>query len=135
MEGALYASMLAPQWCRPVPDSTEWPGCSSLVAGRWLLVAQCNVLSNVMPFLFEQIDDETELLPDNLLRTDSVFAKLVGSIAEDDWKDVEIIGWLYQFYIAEEKERADRKLKVGGTVNSHEIPAKTQLFTLNWIGQ
>lgn len=103
---------------------------------RLLLVAQCNALSNVMPFLFERIDDETELLlPENLLRTDSVIAKLVTSIEEDDWKEVEIIGWLYQFYIADEKERVDKKLKAGGTVESHEIPAKTQLFTPNWVVQ
>lgn len=101
-----------------------------------LLVAQCNALSNVMPFLFERIDDETELLlPDNLLRTDSVIAKLVTSIDEDDWKEVEVIGWLYQFYIADEKERVDKKLKAGGTVESYEIPAKTQLFTPNWVVQ
>ncbi|MBZ2206502.1 BREX-1 system adenine-specific DNA-methyltransferase PglX [Massilia soli] len=103
---------------------------------RLLLVAQCNALSNVMPFLFEHIDDETELLlPDNLLRTDSVIAKLVASIPEEDWKEVEIIGWLYQFYIAEEKERIDRKIKAGSPAAAHEIPAKTQLFTPNWIVQ
>jgi hypothetical protein len=103
---------------------------------RLLLVAQCNALNNAMPFLFERIDDETELLlPDNLLRTDSVIAKLVSAIDERDWKEVEIIGWLYQFYIADEKERVDKKLKAGSAVESHEIPAKTQLFTPNWVVQ
>ncbi|MFA5937161.1 MAG: BREX-1 system adenine-specific DNA-methyltransferase PglX, partial [Candidatus Paceibacterota bacterium] len=96
-----------------------------------LLVAQCNALSNVMPFLFERIDDETELLlPDNLLRTDSVIAKLVTSIEEDDWKEVEIIGWLYQFYISEKKDEV-----IGKVVKSEDIPAATQLFTPNWIVQ
>jgi type II restriction/modification system DNA methylase subunit YeeA len=96
-----------------------------------LLVAQCNALSNVMPFLFERIDDETELLlPDNLLRTDSVIAKLVSSIAEEDWKQVEIIGWLYQFYISEKKDEV-----IGKVVKSEDIPAATQLFTPNWIVQ
>lgn len=96
---------------------------------RLLLVAQCNALSNVMPFLFERIDDETELLlPDNLLRTDSVIAKLVASIEEDDWKEVEIIGWLYQFYISEKKDEV-----IGKVVKSEDIPAATQLFTPNWI--
>lgn len=96
-----------------------------------LLVAQCNALSNVMPFLFERIDDETELLlPDNLLRTDSVIAKLVASIEEDDWKEVEIIGWLYQFYISEKKDEV-----IGKVVKSEDIPAATQLFTPNWIVQ
>ncbi len=98
---------------------------------RMLLVAQCNALSNIMPFLFERIDDETELLlPDNLLRTDSVIAKLVASIDEEDWKEVEIIGWLYQFYISEKKDEV-----IGKVVKSEDIPAATQLFTPNWIVQ
>lgn len=98
---------------------------------RLLLVAQCNALSNVMPFLFERIDDETELLlPDNLLRTDSVIAKLVASIDEEDWNEVEIIGWLYQFYISEKKDEV-----IGKVVKSEDIPAATQLFTPNWIVQ
>ncbi|MEI8327502.1 MAG: SAM-dependent methyltransferase, partial [Betaproteobacteria bacterium] len=67
---------------------------------RMLLVSQCNALSRAMPFLFERIDDDSELLlPDNLLRSDSVIAKLVQAIPEEDWAEVEIIGWLYQFYI------------------------------------
>ena len=73
---------------------------------RMLLVAQCNALNAAMPFLFERIDDDTELLlPDNLLRTDSVIAKLVQEIPEEDWAEVEIIGWLYQFYISEKKDQ------------------------------
>ena len=98
---------------------------------RRLLVAQCNVLSNAMPFLFERIDDETELLlPDNLLRTDSVIAKLVSEIPEEDWQEVEVIGWLYQFYISEKKDAV-----IGKVVKSEDIPAATQLFTPNWIVQ
>jgi hypothetical protein len=98
---------------------------------RMLLVAQCNALSAAMPFLFERIDDETELLlPDNLLRTDSVIAKLVDAIDEEDWKEVEIIGWLYQFYISEKKDDV-----IGKVVKSEDIPAATQLFTPNWIVQ
>ena len=98
---------------------------------RLLLVAQCNALSNTVPFLFERIDDETELLlPDNLLRTDSVIAGMVSAIAEEDWAEVEIIGWLYQFYISEKKDAV-----IGKVVKSEDIPAATQLFTPNWIVQ
>ena len=98
---------------------------------KMLLVAQCNALSNAMPFLFERIDDETELLlADNLLRTDSIIAKLVVAIPEDDWQEVEIIGWLYQFYISEKKDEV-----IGKVVKSEDIPAATQLFTPNWIVQ
>jgi SAM-dependent methyltransferase len=98
---------------------------------RMTLIAQCNALSNAMPFLFEKIDDETELLlPDNLLLTDSVVAKLVEAIPEEDWSQVEIIGWLYQFYISEKKDQV-----IGKVVKSEDIPAATQLFTPNWIVQ
>lgn len=96
---------------------------------RMLLVAQCNALSAAMPFLFERIDDESELLlPDNLLRTDSVIAKMVSSIDEEDWGEVEIIGWLYQFYISEKKDEV-----IGSVVRSEDIPAATQLFTPDWV--
>ena len=98
---------------------------------RMLLVAQCNALNAAMPFLFERIDDDTELLlPDNLLRTDSVIAKLVQEIPEVDWAEIEIIGWLYQFYISEKKDQV-----IGKVVQSEDIPAATQLFTPNWIVQ
>ena len=94
-----------------------------------LLVAQCNQLAGHMGFLFERIDDDSELmLPDNLLRSDSVVRKLIDSIDEDDWQQVEIIGWLYQFYISEKKDQV-----IGKVVKSADIPAATQLFTPNWI--
>ncbi|HLA26491.1 MAG TPA: BREX-1 system adenine-specific DNA-methyltransferase PglX [Syntrophales bacterium] len=96
---------------------------------RMLLVAQCHALHNAMPFLFEKIDDETELLlPDNLLHSDSLLRKLVVEIDEEDWQEVEIIGWLYQFYISERKDQV-----IGKVVKSEDIPAATQLFTPNWI--
>ena len=96
---------------------------------RMLLLAQCHALYRAMPFLFEPIDDETELLlPDNLLHSDSPIRKLVASIDEDDWQEVEIIGWLYQFYISEKKDQV-----IGTVVKSEDIPAATQLFTPNWI--
>lgn len=96
---------------------------------RLILIAQCNALHQAMPFLFEQLGDETELLlPENLLLTDSVVSKLVQSIPEEDWQQIEIIGWLYQFYISEKKDQV-----IGKVVNSEDIPAATQLFTPNWI--
>ena len=96
---------------------------------RLLLIAQCNALHTAMPFLFERIDDETELLlPDNLLHSDSLIRKLVNEIDEEDWQEVEIIGWLYQFYISEKKDEV-----IGKVVASEDIPAATQLFTPNWI--
>ena len=96
---------------------------------RILIVAQCNELHASMPFLFEQIDDETELLlPDNLLHSDSLIRNLVSEIEEEDWKEIEIIGWLYESYILEKKSQV-----IGTVVQSRDIPAATQLFTPNWI--
>ena len=96
---------------------------------QMLLLAQCNALHKAMPFLFESIKDGTELLlPDNLLHTDSLVRTLVSDIPEEQWENVEIIGWLYQFYISEKKDEV-----IGKVVKSEDIPAATQLFTPNWI--
>jgi hypothetical protein len=104
-------------------------GGQDAVLYRLLLVAQCNALHEAMPFLFEKIADETELLlPDNLLHSDSLIRKLVNEIEEGDWQQVEIIGWLYQFYISDKKDEV-----IGKVVKSEDIPAATQLFTPNWI--
>jgi len=98
---------------------------------RKLFIAQCNELSRAMPFLFERVDDPTELLlPDNLLNTDSIIRKMIDEIPEDDWKEVEIIGWLYQFYIADKKAAL---MKAKKAYRTEDIPAVTQLFTPNWI--
>lgn len=96
---------------------------------KLLIVAQCNELSRSMPFLFERIDDASELLlPENLLRTDSIVAKLVESVPEEDWDQIESIGWLYQYYVSERKGQV-----IGEIIQSEDIPAATQLFTPNWI--
>ena len=98
---------------------------------RELLLAQCHALHQAMPFLFEAVDDAIELLlPDNLTRTDSLIRELVSAIPESDWQHIEIIGWLYQFYISEKKDQV-----IGKVVKSEDIPAATQLFTPNWIVQ
>lgn len=98
---------------------------------RELLLGQCHALHRAMPFLFEAVDDEAELLlPDNLTRTDSILRNLVDDIPPEDWDQVEVIGWLYQFYISEKKDAV-----IGKVVKSEDIPAATQLFTPNWIVQ
>jgi type II restriction/modification system DNA methylase subunit YeeA len=96
---------------------------------RELLLAQCHALHKAMPFLFETIDDETELLlPENLTNTDSLIHDLITDLAESDWESIEVVGWLYQFYISEKKDEV-----IGKVVKSEDIPAATQLFTPNWI--
>ncbi|MEQ8188438.1 MAG: BREX-1 system adenine-specific DNA-methyltransferase PglX, partial [Candidatus Eremiobacterota bacterium] len=101
---------------------------------KYLLIIQCNELSKVLPFLFEKVLDYTELLlPDNLLFTDSVIRKLTAEIPEEDFKEVEIIGWLYQFYISEKKDEVFSDLKKNIKISKENIPAATQLFTPAWI--
>ena len=96
---------------------------------RLLLQAQCNALHQAMPFLFERIGDQAELLlPSNLLHSDSLIRRLVEGIDEHAWDEIEIIGWLYQFYITEKKDQV-----IGKVVQPEDIPAATQLFTPNWI--
>ena len=97
---------------------------------RLLLRAQCNALHQAMPFLFEHsAGDATDLLlPATLLHTDSLIRQMVEAIDESAWEQIEIIGWLYQFYISEKKDQV-----IGKVVASEDIPAATQLFTPNWI--
>lgn len=102
---------------------------------KYILIKQCNVLGKIMPVMFEKIKDYTELLlPDNLLVEGSVVRDLVNNISEEDFKEqVEIIGWLYQYYISEKKEQVFADLKKNKKITKENIPSATQLFTPGWI--
>ena len=107
---------------------------------RCLLIVQCNALNDILPGMFQRLGDVTELLlPDNLLREGSVIERLVrqgdaASIPEEDWRDqVQIIGWLYQYYNTEPKENVFANLKKNIKVTKETLPAATQLFTPDWI--
>ena len=129
---------------------------------HYLIIVQCNALSEILPGMFQRIvggktahpappptlaipcasDDFTELLlPDNLLREGSVIERLVkqgksDSIPEEDWRDqVQIIGWLCQYYNTEPKDKVFSDLKKNIKVSKEKIPAATQLFTPDWIVQ
>ena len=103
-------------------------------AYRLLLVHTCNLWHGPMPFLFEQIDDYTELLmPEDLLSQTSILSELRKVMTEDACQDVEIIGWLYQFYISEKKDQVFAGLKKNQKITAENIPAATQLFTPHWI--
>ena len=96
---------------------------------RELVLAACRSYHNLLPDLFEGLDDASELLlPDDLLTEGSIAGSFRSSISDSDCDDVEIIGWLYQFYISEKKDEV-----IGKVVKSEDIPAATQLFTPNWI--
>ncbi|MFP7473401.1 BREX-1 system adenine-specific DNA-methyltransferase PglX [Niallia taxi] len=103
-------------------------------AYRELFIAQCNTLNSILPFLFEQIQDYTELLlPDFLLDAESVIKVLVqNDELTNSFDEIEMIGWLYQYYIAEEK---DRVFAQKSKYKKEEIPFATQLFTPKWIVQ
>lgn len=100
----------------------------------YLLITQCNALNQVLPGMFQKINDYTELLlPDGLLREGSVIDSMIKDIPEDDWKEqVQIIGWLYQYYISEQKDEVFSRPKTQ-KIQKEDIPAATQLFTPDWI--
>ena len=99
-----------------------------------LLTAYCRFWHKAMPFMFERQGDFAELLiPANLLAGDSVFNRSVEVLTEDACKDVEVIGWLYQFYISERKDEVFAGFKNNKKAGADEIPAATQLFTPHWI--
>lgn len=102
---------------------------------KYLLITQCNALNEVLPMMFQRIADYTELLfPDNLLREGSVIDEMISEIPEADWKDaVQIIGWLYQYYNIEPKDKVFADLKKNIKISKENIPAATQLFTPDWI--
>lgn len=103
-------------------------------AYRLLVVAACNAWHQAMPFLFERIDDYTELLmPDDLLSGNSILAYTREAMTPDACQDVEVIGWLYQFYISEKKDAVFEGLKKNQKITPDNIPAATQLFTPHWI--
>ena len=97
---------------------------------KTLLIHQCNVMNKKLPFLFEQIQDYTELLfPQGMNSADSVIKEML-SLDKSNWQVVEIIGWLYQYYNQAEK---DRVIQAKKRYKANEIPYATQLFTPKWI--
>ncbi len=98
---------------------------------RRLLLAQCKALAEGIPALFDPRQNYQALfLPGNLLNQDSIVRRLVKEIPEEDWQNIEVVGWLYQFYIS---ERKDEVIGAKSKVAAADIPAATQLFTPHWI--
>ncbi|MDZ7794893.1 MAG: BREX-1 system adenine-specific DNA-methyltransferase PglX [Spirochaetia bacterium] len=103
-------------------------------AYRTALLAMCNDLGRILPFLFKQVDDWAALLlPTDLLSPQSIIAEFREGMGDEECSDVEIIGWLYQFYIAEKKNKVIGDLKKNKKIEKENIPAATQLFTPHWI--
>lgn len=99
-----------------------------------LLAEYCRYWNRSMPFMFEREGDYTELLiPANLLAADSILTRASAALTEEVCREVEVIGWLYQFYISERKDEVFAGFKKGKKAGAAEIPAATQLFTPHWI--
>lgn len=100
---------------------------------RMLFIKQCNSLHSILPVLFEETDDYSELLiPISFTDEEGIVHKLVNDIDEEDFREqVEIIGWLYQYYISEKKDEIINIYK--GTIKKEDLPAATQLFTTDWV--
>lgn len=99
---------------------------------KYLLLTLCNEMNEYLPYMFTSINDyKTLLFPDNLLKDDSVLARLISDIDEDSWLDqVQIIGWLYQYYIQMPK---DELIHAKKQYKTDDVPFVTQLFTPDWI--
>jgi len=102
---------------------------------RFLFIKECNALNDILPELFEKTSDYTELLLSiSFTNEDSIVRYLVRSINEEDFREqVEIIGWLYQYYNTELKDETFALLKKNVKITKERIPSATQLFTPDWI--
>lgn len=111
------------------------PGIDAQAEAYSLLLADyCRYWNRAMPFMFEREGDFTELLiPGNVLAEDSVLSRSANVLTEEVCQDVEVIGWLYQFYISERKDEVFAGFKKNKKAGADEIPAATQLFTPHWI--
>ena len=98
---------------------------------RILLVSKCKALGKELPYLFGTTNDDFSdiLLPDDLLSSGSIIAKLLNALDDENCENVEVIGWLYQYYISERKDEVMKKK----TVSKEDMAAATQLFTPDWI--
>ena len=125
-------------------EGLDEEGVAALVAAgddealfRMVLLAQCRELSACLPDVFEPVGAPLELLlPQGLLRSGSVIERLVDDIPEEDWRGgVEIVGWMYQYYISERKDEVFASFKKGKKADAAALAPATQLFTPDWIVQ
>ncbi|MCW5251752.1 BREX-1 system adenine-specific DNA-methyltransferase PglX [Streptomyces sp. SHP 1-2] len=135
--GSVDGAVVGPLAARTVTDLLDGTRRSDDPQGEayaLLLAEYCRHWNRSMPFMFEREGDYTELLiPANLLADDSVLARAAAVLTPEVCEDVEVIGWLYQFYISERKDEVFAGFKRKRKAGAAEIPAATQLFTPHWI--
>lgn len=101
---------------------------------KYVLLLVCKKLGRVIPQVFDGITDYIDILiPDNLLNDSGFITKIITEVPQNNYNQVEIIGWLYQYYISEKKEFVFKNAQKGVKIEKNEIPSATQLFTPNWI--
>ena len=101
---------------------------------KYLLILICKKLGDVIPKVFDGVTDYIELLiPDNLLSENGFVTKLINNVSEDNFDKVEVIGWLYQYYISEKKDFVFEQLRKNVKIDKDTIAAATQIFTPDWI--
>ena len=137
-EGQTRPQILEEAMSGNIDDSLNLKNEEKLFEGaalyRRLLIAVCNQFNTSMPFLFEHLQDYTELLlPDDLLSEQSFVTDIRKGMSDEDCQNVEVMGWLYQFYITDRKAEAEKNKSRRGGLRSDEQAAATQLFTPHWI--
>lgn len=101
---------------------------------KYILLLVCRKLGRVIPQVFDGVTDYIDILtPDNLLNEAGFVNKIITEVPEENYKQVEIIGWLYQYYISEKKDEVFKEIKNKKKIKKEDIPVATQLFTPNWI--
>lgn len=101
---------------------------------KYILLLICKKLGRVIPQVFDGVTDYIDILiPDNLLNDTGFITKVVNEVPEENYNQVEIIGWLYQYYISEKKDEVFADLKKNIKINKENIPSATQIFTPDWI--
>ena len=101
---------------------------------KYMIIKQCDALQEILPFLFDKTHYYVALLfPYNLLSDGGIISNMVNVMSEDDCDKVEIIGWLYQYYISDRKNEVFAALKKNKKIQKEDIAPATQLFTPEWI--
>lgn len=101
---------------------------------KYALLLICQKLGKVIPQVFDGVTDYIDLLiPDNMMRDNGIINILINEVKKENFDNVEVIGWLYQYYISDKKDEVFYDMKQNIKLNKNTIPAATQLFTPNWI--
>lgn len=101
---------------------------------KYILLLVCKKLGRVIPQVFDGVTDYIDILtPDNMLNDTGFITKVIKEVSKENYNQVEIIGWLYQYYISERKDEVFADLKKNIKIKKENIPSATQIFTPDWV--